>query len=180
MRSVDAPVPFSTILEDKSLGNKANYNKDIEKELLSLQKSMNHENILANKQEQPNAEKKNSEGRLIEIEDESNVTASLEVTHPKELINNGASTSAKNSCKTTHSVKIPCAMCEEIISCEVYTDSTPRQMYEMVSHLEDVHEQRMCPVCSTLFDTRLPIFDTYFNNHVQQHFRNDSEYPPIM
>lgn len=192
-RSVDARVPFSTIFEEKSqpiaTAAAAISNKDVEAELLNLQKSMNLDSSSPKKTEQSITDNNNSssstEGRLIEIEEEPTASApSNEITHPKELINDGASTSAASAPaagadKTKKAVTIPCVMCDQMITCEVYADDTPRQMYEMVTHLEEVHMQRMCPVCSTMFDTRLPIFSTYFNSHVQGHFNNDVRYPPV-
>lgn len=64
-----------------------------------------------------------------------------------------------------------------MIECRQHEDGSG-QMYEMVNHLEVVHKQKMCPVCSTLFDTRLPIFSTYFANHIQNHF-NNIKYPNL-
>lgn len=74
-------------------------------------------------------------------------------------------------------VSIPCIMCDQVIECRQHEDGSG-QMHEMVNHLEQVHHQKMCPVCSTLFDTRLPIFSTYFANHIQNHF-NNVKYPNL-
>lgn len=70
---------------------------------------------------------------------------------------------------------IPCTMCNVTIKCRKNT-STSEPMLEMIEHFETVHNQKMCPVCSVLFDTRLPFFSKYFSNHVLKHF-NSMKYP---
>lgn len=73
--------------------------------------------------------------------------------------------------------RVPCIMCDKMIECRKLNDNSG-QLPEMVAHLETVHKQKMCPVCSTLFDTRLPIFSTYFSNHVMNHF-SSLKYPSL-
>lgn len=71
-------------------------------------------------------------------------------------------------------IDMPCTMCEQVIRCN-QTDENG-QMKEMIEHFEEVHKQKMCPVCSVLFDTRLSIFKSYFTTHLQNHF-NQMKYP---
>ncbi|KAH9415481.1 hypothetical protein DERP_010337 [Dermatophagoides pteronyssinus] len=71
-------------------------------------------------------------------------------------------------------IDMPCTMCEEVIRCKQTDESG--QMKEMIEHFENVHKQKMCPVCSVLFDTRLSIFKSYFSTHLQNHF-NQMKYP---
>ncbi|KAI1285763.1 Calcium-binding and coiled-coil domain-containing protein 2 [Halotydeus destructor] len=61
---------------------------------------------------------------------------------------------------------LPCVMCKEEILC------TAKDMRPMTNHLEDVHQQRLCPVCSQMFDASMANIDQYFHMHVENHFDN--------
>lgn len=66
-------------------------------------------------------------------------------------------------------VKIPCIMCTEVVMCR-QVEGHSGQLHEMIEHLEKVHKQRMCPICSILFDARLTSSDSYFQLHISNHF----------
>ena len=40
----------------------------------------------------------------------------------------------------------------------------------MTAHLETVHEQLVCPVCSQMFDKKIAGIESYFHCHVENHF----------
>lgn len=73
-------------------------------------------------------------------------------------------------------VKMPCVMCDKVIICKQNNNGKEEQMVELIEHFEKVHSQKMCPICSALFDTRLNIFKKYFKIHVDNHF-NQAKYP---
>ena len=42
----------------------------------------------------------------------------------------------------------------------------------LVSHLEERHSQRICPICSLPFDSRVSGHEDYFRMHVENHLEN--------
>ena len=74
-------------------------------------------------------------------------------------------------------VCLPCDFCNKNIMCREHGDGSG-SMREMIEHLETVHRQKMCPICSILFDMSIPVFDSYFKNHVQDHMQKQS-YPKL-
>jgi len=67
-------------------------------------------------------------------------------------------------------VTLPCSVCKEDILCTI------KDLRPMTLHLEEYHKQRVCPVCSQLFDATMPCIDDYFHAHVEDHF-NTPRYP---
>jgi len=61
-------------------------------------------------------------------------------------------------------ITLPCSICREEITC------TARDLKPMTAHLEEKHSQRLCPICSMLFDATLPGHHNYFQMHVENHF----------
>lgn len=102
-----------------------------------------------------------NEPRLIDIDQPSSSFADNQ-TSVKTI---RSSDSIAEGDKQRKIVDIACMMCPQVIKCQQYVDDTPRQLYELVDHLEKEHKQKMCPICSTLFDTRIPFVKSYFNNH---------------
>lgn len=74
-------------------------------------------------------------------------------------------------------VVLPCIFCNKSIQCKQHNDGSG-QMREMIDHLEKEHNQKMCPICSTLFDMNLPVYKSYFHNHVNDHLKN-AQYPEL-
>ena len=61
-------------------------------------------------------------------------------------------------------VSLPCSLCGDVILCSV------KNLSQMTTHLETVHNQRVCPVCSQLFDATMEGIDDYLAMHVENHF----------
>ena len=61
-------------------------------------------------------------------------------------------------------VSLPCSLCGEVVLCSV------KNLQQMTTHLETVHKQRVCPVCSQLFDATMEGIDDYLAMHVENHF----------
>lgn len=106
---------------------------------------------------------------LIEISDDS-----MEPSAPPAAAE--ANTDVKRIATTSSDsgdtfVKMPCIMCPEVIMCRQRPGHSG-QLHEMIDHLESVHKQRMCPICSILFDTSLRYSDSYFNLHLSNHFND--------
>lgn len=70
-------------------------------------------------------------------------------------------------------VTLPCSLCREEVVCTV------KDMRAMTNHLEQVHKQRVCPVCSQLFDESMEGIDEYFHLHVENHFDVPHIYPSL-
>lgn len=70
-------------------------------------------------------------------------------------------------------VTLPCSICREEIICTV------KDMRAMTIHLEQVHRQRVCPVCSQLFDESMEGINEYFHLHVENHFDVPHIYPTL-
>lgn len=68
-------------------------------------------------------------------------------------------------------ITLPCSICREEITC------TARDLKPMTLHLEEKHSQRLCPICSMLFDATIPGHHNYFQMHVENHF-DVPNYPP--
>lgn len=112
---------------------------------------------------------------LVDVEVETKIEPSkitnAEVNTAVKTIDTGSSSNST----VTKTDDIPCTMCNMTIKCNKNTSGS-EPMLEMIEHFEKVHNQKMCPVCSVLFDTRLPFFNNYFSNHVMKHF-NSMKYP---
>lgn len=61
-------------------------------------------------------------------------------------------------------VSLPCSLCGEVVLCSV------KNLQQMTTHLETAHKQRVCPVCSQLFDATMEGIDDYLAMHVENHF----------
>ena len=70
-------------------------------------------------------------------------------------------------------VTLPCSICREEVVCTV------KDMRAMTIHLEQVHRQRVCPVCSQLFDESMEGINEYFHLHVENHFDVPHIYPTL-
>lgn len=70
-------------------------------------------------------------------------------------------------------VTLPCSICREEVICTV------KDMRAMTIHLEQVHRQRVCPVCSQLFDESMDGINEYFHLHVENHFDVPNIYPTL-
>ena len=70
-------------------------------------------------------------------------------------------------------VTLPCSICREEVVCTV------KDMRAMTIHLEQVHRQRVCPVCSQLFDESMEGINEYFHLHVENHFDVPNIYPSL-
>jgi len=82
-----------------------------------------------------------------------------------------ASSSAATESTSPEVVTLPCTICRQDIVCSF------RDLRQMMAHLEEVHKQRVCPVCSQLFDASMAGIDEYFTMHVESHFETP-EFPP--
>lgn len=65
-------------------------------------------------------------------------------------------------------MSLPCTLCSEDVMC---TD-----LRQMAIHMETKHQQLVCPVCSQMFDKKVPGIDSYFHCHVENHF-DSARYP---
>ena len=70
-------------------------------------------------------------------------------------------------------VTLPCSICQEEVICTV------KDIRAMTIHLEQVHRQRVCPVCSQLFDESMEGINEYFHLHVENHFDVPHIYPTL-
>lgn len=70
-------------------------------------------------------------------------------------------------------VTLPCSLCKDDVVCTV------KDMRAMTIHLEQVHKQRVCPVCSQLFDESMEGINEYFHLHVENHFDVPHIYPSL-
>ena len=96
------------------------------------------------------------ENLLIDIDSNDSNSISSVVSEPQSEVRVEANTFAKTLASPSIEkpnektmVPIPCIMCDKVIECRQHEDGSG-QMHEMVNHLEQIHRQRMCPVCSTL------------------------------
>jgi len=78
--------------------------------------------------------------------------------------NTNATISISDKLESITLITLPCSLCREEITC------TARDLKPMTLHLEEKHSQRLCPICSMLFDATLPGHDNYFQMHVENHF----------
>lgn len=84
--------------------------------------------------------------------------------------------SATNEAEDVHDTEsfevmtLPCAICQEDVLC------TGRESRQMMIHLEEAHQQLVCPVCCQMFDKNIAGIDSYFHCHVENHF-NTPRYP---
>lgn len=56
-------------------------------------------------------------------------------------------------------VTLPCSICNKGI-----------RERDLANHLEEEHQQLVCPVCCQMFDKNVPGIDSYFQCHVEIHF----------
>ena len=164
-----------------SLHPEANKMDDIDRQLQQLEEGEKEENLT---QQSSKTVFTNLPTALIDIDNEQQneiiSSAPLEVeahTNAKTIDSSVINQGHQNQPEEKVIITMPCILCDVNIECSQHKDGSG-QMHEMVDHLEKVHKQKMCPVCSTLFDTRLPIFKTYFANHIQNHF-NNIKYPSL-
>lgn len=181
MTSAPVQTPLTTTItkieektEDLDHIDLALRNLEVEEEQINSQKSSSRSpSLISVVDEVPEASAPLQEDNVEPVMLEEAQTSVKEISNSQEYLG-GVRPKIKPRSKSTM-VQMPCIMCDQVIECRQHEDGSG-QMHEMVQHFEEVHKQKMCPVCSTLFDTRLPIFPSYFANHIQNHF-NNMRYP---
>lgn len=79
-------------------------------------------------------------------------------THPKSM--SPSEHGAPNTpAQDAENVSLPCSICNKQI---------PEQ--DLTNHLEEEHQQLICPVCCQMFDKNVPGIESYFQCHVEIHF----------
>lgn len=84
---------------------------------------------------------------------------------PKEVVRSELRSSEESVRLESQPLLLPCVVCGANI------EGRP----QLVRHLEDRHSQRICPICSMPFDSRVSGHEDYFRMHVENHL--DSNYP---